>query len=264
MITLDDKYRLEDFGLIAEIGHGNPITPKIENKTIPIPGRAGLWDFGSEIKEKQISLPVACVGEDRITLQQNLNDFVAFLCDEYGKPREMKVVFDYEPDKFYTAKLVGQIEPERIIHLGRFVFDLVANDPYKYSNVTVDEIVWGSTEITYEYNFVFGHESPVYFEITGPKTVYLIVDGLAVQPTFEITGTANNLRIWNDKYEIKLGDFTNESWIINCEKYSVLRNGQETMVDMWDFYLIPGRQPLRFSGTNIDIKINVKYRYKYM
>jgi|SRR5699024_9151502 len=267
MITLDDNYRLEDFGLIAEIGHGNPITPKIENKTIPIPGRAGLWDFGSEIKEKQISLPVACVGEDRIILQQNLNDFVAFLCDEYGKPRDMKVVFDYEPDKFYTAKLAGQLEPERIIHLGRFALELVANDPYKYSRLYGDEVVWGSEEVTFQWHYLLGHDgdgASSGFKFTSAKTINVDVYGLAVQPVFEIEGTANNLKVTCGKYSFTLSNFTNAKWVIDFEKYIVYKNGQEQLLEgINDFYLMPGSNAVKVTGNNLNIDMKIKFRDKY-
>lgn len=267
MITMDDKYRLKDFGLIAEVGHENPITPKIENKTLPIPGRAGLWDFGSEIKEKEISIPVACVGHDRINLQQKLNDFVAFLCDEFGKPREIKVVFDYEKDKFYTVKLAEQLNPERIIHLGRFMLPFVANDPFKYSRLFGDEIVWGSKVVTFEWHYLLGHEgddASSGFKVTSPTTVNVNVDGIAVQPVFEINGTTNNLKIECGKYSFTLPNFSNAKWIIDFEKYTVTRNGQEQILDgINDFFLMPGNNAIKIISTFININIKIKHKDKY-
>lgn len=267
MITMDDKYRLEDFGLIAEMGHGNPITPKIEHKTLPIPGRTGLWDFGSEVKEKGISIPVACIGKDRINLQQNLNDFVAFLCDEFGKPRELKVVFDYEKDKFYKVKLAGQLDPERIIHLGRFELGLVAHDPYKYSRVTSDEVIWGSEIITFQYNYEFGHEG--FSEVTrfqSNSVFNITVGGIAVKPIIEINGKADNLVVEVNGYEIKFSNFKGTDFIIDIEKYSVLKNGKESLqgVEFREFFLLPGINEVKITGKNMDISFFIKHRDKFI
>jgi len=131
---LDDKFRVEDFGLYIEEGHDHPPTPIFERKTMHIPGKEGVWDFGTEIKEKYLNLPLATQGRDRAELQRRLNAFVAFLFDEYGKPREIKLVYDYEPDKFYMVKVSEQFSPERIRPFARFIFPLVANEGCKFAS----------------------------------------------------------------------------------------------------------------------------------
>ena len=54
MIIFDDKHIFE-FGFEVEPGHDDPITPIFEHKTLSIPGLPGLWNFGSETRERALS-----------------------------------------------------------------------------------------------------------------------------------------------------------------------------------------------------------------
>ena len=241
---MDDKYRFSDFGLYVEEGHEHPAIPNMQRKTLHIPGRSGLWDFGVEVREKSFIFPIATLyskKEDKIELQTKLNRFIEFLYDDFGQPREIKMVFDYEPDKFYLVKVSDSFIPSRVSPFSGFDLSLIAYNPYKHSNVYADEITWGSETITFEYNYLLGHESlGGSVNITGPQTFNLSFEGLAVQPVFEIEGTANNLKFECGKYNFTLPNFSNTKWTIDFEKYLVWRNGQETMIEIRDFYLMPG------------------------
>lgn len=264
MITIDGKYRLREFGLYIEEGHNHPAISNFENKTLAIPGMPGVWDFGTELREKPFILPIATTGIERAKMQQRLNALVAFLCDEYGKPRNVKLVFDYEPDKFYITKLSEQITPDMIKPFTRFELKFVAMDPYKYSNELSEDVTWGSETITFEYSYLLGHEGlGGSVKVTGPQTIELDVEGLAVQPVFEINGTANNLKISANGHSFTLPNFANTKWTIDFEKYLVYRNGEETMIEIREFYLMPGRNKIVITGNNINIDMRIKFRDKF-
>ena len=266
MITLDDDYRLEDFGFRAYLDHEHQATPDIIRKTLEIPGRAGAWNFGSEIGQRPFNIPLRVADHDQINLQQKQNKFVAFLFDAYGKPRPFKISFDYEPDKHYMVELSSYISPSNAIyHLKTFGLYLTASDPYKYSNVYADEVTWGSEIITFEYNYLLGHESTGgSVNITGPQTLNISVEGLAVQPIIEIDGTANSLTLSANGHSFSLPNFSNTKWTIDFEKYLVFRNGQETMIEIRDFYLIPGDNEISITGSSINIDLAVKFRDKFI
>lgn len=267
MILMDDKYRLEDFGLYLEEGHDHPLTPVFEQKTMHIAGRPGMWDFGSEIKEKRGNWPIATNGKDLNELQQKLNAFVAFLFDEFGKPRTFKVVYDYEPDKYYMMKVASQFSPDRIKPFNRFVLPVVAYDPYKYSRFYSNEIIWGSEEINFAFSYLIGHEGGLggneSFNVNNPQTIEVKVDGLAIQPIFEIEGTANNLKIECGKYSFTLPNFSNTKWVIDFEKYVVYKDGNETMEEIREFYLMPGSNAVKITGNNVNLDMRIKFRDKY-
>src|SRR5690625_2001270 len=112
MLTMDDTVRFEDLNFIPLVDHTNPATPKLQQNTISIPGRIGLWDYGAEFRDRTFSIPLAIVGEYREIQQLDINRLVAFFIDERGRPREVKIVFDYEPDKFYLVKLASDFSPQ--------------------------------------------------------------------------------------------------------------------------------------------------------
>ncbi len=264
MIVLDGK-RISEFGFDADPMHEDPITPIFEHKLMHIPGRPGAWDFGSEIKERPFSFNLRIHERFHDNMQQAFNELVAFLFDEFGKPREVKVVREYEPDKFITAKVMEAMIPERLTDEGELLLPFVAVDPYKYSNVFADEVYWGSQIVTFEYHYLLGREGiNGSVKITSPQTINVKVDGIAVQPVFEIDGTANNLKIESGKYSFTLPNFNNAKWVIDFERYTVTRNGQHQFIDdINEFYLMPGSNEVKITGSNINMNVKIKFRDKF-
>lgn len=263
MIILDDK-NISEFGFYVEPGHDDPITPTIEHKTMHIPGRPGAWYFGSEIKERPLAYKLKLHERFHDRMQSTYNELVAFLFDEFGRPREIKLVREYEPDKFLTVKVMHQMLPGRLVDEGNLTLPFVAYDPYKYSNVYADEVYWGSEVVTFEYHYLLGRDGVNGgVQLTSPQTINVDVDGLAVQPVFEIEGTANNMKIECGKYSFTLPNFSNTKWEIDFEKYLVYRNGEETMIEIRDFYLMPGSNAVKVTGSNINIDLRIKFRDKY-
>lgn len=266
MITIDDKYRLEDFGFKAYLNHDHEATPKIIRKTLEIPGMAGAWNFGSEIGQRDFQIPLRVADGDPINLQQKQNKLIALLFDEFGKPRPFKLTFDYEPDKYYTVELSGYIAPNNAVSFLRtFGLYLTAHDPHKYSNLYADEVSWGSEIINFSYHYLLGREGlDGLVKITSPQTLNVSVDGLAVQPVFEIEGKANNLTLSANGHSFSLPNFNNESWSVDFEKFLVIRNGNETMLEINNFYLMPGDNDVVVTGANIDIDLRIKFRDKFI
>ena len=266
MLTMDDKYKFEDFGLIPLQDHVHPMTPEYSSNTLAIPGRPGLWDFGEEIGSKEFEIPLGLIEYDRISLQSKLNKFVDFLFDERGKPREFKATFDYEPDKYYIMKCKGQLTPEWMINARRFGLPLKANDPYKKLIVDADEITWGSEVIQFNSTSInFGHAAVGLKQITRPKTVTYTVLGQMIMPTFHIIGSANGLTLTSNGKSISLPNFNNVNWVIDGNEYTVKRNGVETILDGVDFIeFFKGENDLRITGNNMNFSFSTKYRDKFL
>lgn len=263
---MNDSVRFEDFGLFVQEGHEHPEMPVFERKVVFIPGRPGVWDFGEEIRERPpLRFPLGII-EDRLILQYRLRQLKEFLYDDFGKARIIKIVYDYEPGRFYLAKCLTNINPVRFATLAEFVLEFQTVDPYKYSNVYADEVIWGSEVITFEYDYLLGHTNDFGGEpirITRPQTVNITASGLAVQPVLNIEGSANNLTLSANGHSFSLPNFSNTKWEIDFNRYVVFRNGHETMEEIWDFHLIPGNNEILITGSNIDINLSVKFRDKY-
>ena len=262
-----DGIRIEEFGLKALLEHEHPLNAEITHKTVKIPGRDGLYYFGSEIGGKVFSITFDVIEDDKIEMQRKLNAFVAFLYDSYSQPRSIKVVFDYEPDVYYMIRINSSITPSRMYGLTQFSLPFVAYDPYKYSVVLSDEITWGSEVITFESHYLLGHEcSDGLTNITSPTLLNILVDGLAIKPVIEITGSATNLALNTNGYSISVGTFNNASWVIDCIDYTVKKDGVSAFnsVGLRDFILLPDNNQVSITGTGLNLSIRIKSRDKYI
>jgi predicted phage tail component-like protein len=267
VIKLDDIYTFEDFGFKALIEHDHPLMADIENKQLKIPGKDGIYDFGTEIGVKSFLIKLDVIESDPVELQYKLNKFMAFLFDTYGKPRPIKAVFDYDPDKYYILRVNKSITPNRMIGVGQIELPFTAYDPYAYSRVYADEITWGCNVITFMSSYPLGHTgSDGLKTITALTTLNILVDGLVIKPVIEITGSATSLALSVNGYNITLPIFTASTWLIDCDKYTVLKNGANAfgLVSLREFILLHGSNQVQVSGTGINVTMRIKVRDKYM
>jgi phage-related protein len=264
LITMDDKYRFVDFGFFCEPGNEDPSTPNYESKTLAIPGRKGLWDFGNEIRERPFSYPLKIMDRFHTDMQRQLNELVAFLLDPYGMPREIKIVRDYEPDKHYMVKLNGQVVPKRTEEEIIFNVNFVAYDPVKYANAENHEINWDSRTVTFDDSYSIDTVFVDDVQITSPQTVETTVNGNAIVPDFLISGSGRNIVIEGNGKSFSLGTFSNAAFEIRGKDYKFIKNGQESFI-LGDFVtLLPGANAITIKGSNINFKLSIRVRDQYM
>lgn len=266
MPTKLGSYTFEDFGLIEEFGHVHPSTPEFTEQTVAIPGRPGLISFGVQIGAKQFNLPVKVFVRDRYERQRRKNKFVAFLFDEYWQPREFKLSFDYEPDKYYLVKVSSQFTPEMLFQMDQFDLPLVANNPTKYFLLGADEIRISS------HIPILSHVRPARhsFSITANQTLKLINDGtLALKPRISISGTATTLNIKNTRSNQSFSVsniVSNKPIIINAEVYMVTEGGVDKFSKLVGSFLdlLPGENTLEVTGQDLNLTLSFKYQFQYM
>ena len=264
MVTING-INIKEYGLICQPGHEHPLTAVIENKTLAIPGKVGLYYFGSEIREKTFTLPLVLIERNKTIKLHKLREFTSALFDEFGKPKDLELIFDYLPDVYYKVRCGNQIIPELLLNTGEFELPLTAYDPYGYSTVYADEVRWGSNDITFMSHYKLGHPgSDGVKMLTAPTTLSIHNDGLANKPVIEVSGSATNLIISANGYEINLGTFAGVSWSIDCNDYTVRKDGASTfLANLREFILLPGSNQIQISGNGIDISIHIKLRDKY-
>lgn len=266
LATRLDDYTFEDFGYKERFGETNPSTPEIEEKAISIPGRPGRISFGTEIGVRQFKIPLMLIEKSEFERQQRRNNFVAFLFDAYRQPRTFKLIFDYEPDKFYWVKVGSQLTPEMLYQMDQFELTLIANDPTKYFLLDADEIRMGS------HIPILSHVRPArhYFSISGDQTIKLINDGsLALRPRISISGTASSLTVRNTRngQSFSMGNITsNKPVIVEGERYLVTEGGVDTFSKLTGKFLdlLPGDNDIAISGSNLDLTITFKYKSQFM
>ncbi|PGB64739.1 phage tail domain-containing protein [Bacillus wiedmannii] len=267
MITLDDKYRLEDFGFICEPGYDDSITTVFDRKTYTIPGRPGVIPFGTEIKERHFSYPLMIMERFHYDMQEKFETFSSFFFDKYGNPRRIKMVRDYAPTKFYYVELAKQILPDRLAEDGKFALQLVAYDPYAYTLLKSNEnITWG-TRIPFATKITFGYK-PSQFTVNGPQTLQLNNMGnLVVRPIIEIVGTVGGLTLTLNGKSFSFGDLNNETLFIDAATYTVKKNNQNYLFkmtgDLEKLELSPGNNDVQIGGSNLNVKVTFNFRGKY-
>lgn len=132
VITMDDIYKFTDFGFVCE-SYDYPATPKIEHHAIHVPGQAGLYYLNTDILERLFKFSLARIDKNKEQLQVKIRNLISFLFDSKGQPRQIKIVFDYEPNKYYLVKCNSDIPVERVLRTGKLVILFAAYDPFAYS-----------------------------------------------------------------------------------------------------------------------------------
>src|SRR5690625_3433018 len=266
MITIDG-HKLEEFNMVALADHDNPILPEVRNEVIRIPDRHGAYHMDSTFEPLFINIPIGIrPQQDYADTVYHAERFADLFVDQFGKTKEVELIFDYTPDRFYKVRYNGSLPIQRLASMARFDLPLTAYDPFSYSVEYADEVTWGSESITFASTmYKYGHESlGSSVKVTSPTTENITVIGYAVKPIIEISGSADSLSLEVSGQTITFPSFSNSDWVIDCEKYSVFKNGQDHYEDvrLRDFWLFKGNNELKINGSNIDIDLRVKFRDK--
>lgn len=264
-VWIDDQL-LQDEGITVLISSEEPALPSMRNISVTVPGRHGAYDFGAYLEPREFTLNVVFPRQSYTDLKRQIREFNRRFIDIYGRPKTVKLRFGDEVDKFYYVRLTEGIPVERSAERGFLILRLSAFDPYAYSTVTAEEVTWGSDVITFEWNYKLGHKGSEVYRIRNNTKINYEVEGMAVSPTIEISGRADNLVLEVNGNVIKFSNFSGTDFILNFDRYVVLRDGVETMegVEFRDFSLIPGNNELSVEGRNMDISLKVSYRDKYI
>lgn len=268
MIKIDGVHLTNDLGLKVLADSTDEMLPSTQDYTVNIPGRHGDYVFKAYFQPRQFDVSIIIPPQSsRMDVQLIARQISRMFLDQRGNPKDVELIYDYEPDKHYNVRFNGSIEIDRIMRMGAFEFTLTAYDPFAYSNVYSDEITWGSEVITFEYQYLLGREGlGGAVAINAPTTLSVPVDGYAIKPVFEISGSATALTVSTNGKSFALPSFTNASWVIDCEKYTVLKNGANAFgdVELREFLLNTGGNNVAITGTNININMRIKFRDKYM
>lgn len=254
-----------EFGLIFLKDHYHPHTPEMRSKTLIIPGRPGAWDFGSEWDIRTFNLPFAIIEYNKLDMQRKIRAFVAFLLDSYGKPREVKLTFDYDLDKYYSVKLANQIGPERFFFAEQFELPLVAYDPYAKSLVTSDEITMGS-DISIMADIMWG-TGVSNRRIITPDTFKIVNNGtVTLRFSYIVEGSGTGVKLSANGKTFNLGTFSNKTYEVNGDMFTVKVNGvSDLTTTSGDFIeLFPGSNVISVSGSNLNLTISESLTYKYI
>ncbi|PGB25404.1 phage tail protein [Bacillus toyonensis] len=267
-LTIDGK-SLNQLGLALLPGFQHPAAPPIRDYTVSIPGRPGAYYFGSDIDPMEFNLPLIIKPqENRYELAAAIRKMVAVFIDPYGRPKVVKLIYDYEPDKYYKVQYSGSLSIDRYFRMGKFELPLTAYDPHAYSIIdSAGDVLWGD-------NIPFMSDIPLEmgasrYIISSPQK--LSIDNFGskvVRPIIEISGSATSLTLTINGEIFSIGTFTNSSVLIDAERYTAIKNGQNYLFqlkgNLEQLELIPGTNIVQIGGFNVNVNMSFKYRAKYI
>lgn len=270
-IKIDGVHLENDLGLRVTIdGTEDELLPEVQEYSVNVPGRHGEYSFKSWMQPRNFSVRVLIPPQDtRISAQLVARELSRMFLNEFGNPKEVELIFDHDPDKFYTVKLSSNMAIERIRKAGFAEFELKAYDPYAYTTFHNDDVVWGSSDIFFSNTtLTYGMEGAggAGINIHYPTSFNVSVGGFAVKPLITIIGSAESLTIDSNGYTIKLPSFSETVWEIDCDKYTVIKNGVNSFgdVSLRNFVLGVGLNEVKVTGSFIDVNIKITFRDKYL
>ncbi|WP_144561688.1 phage tail domain-containing protein [Bacillus mycoides] len=266
-LTIDGK-TLNELGLALLPGHEHPAAPSTRDYTVTVPGMPGAYDFGADLEARPFTLPLLVKPQpEQYLLAPKIREIMKTFFDPYGKPKTVKLIFDYEPDKYYKVRYSGSLDTTRYKTMTNLVFPLTAFDPYAYSVVdTVDDVLWGD-DIPFMSDIPLG-VGDYSHEVTAPTTLQIENTGsLVVRPIITINGSASSMTLTANGKSFSVGGFPEGAFLlIDSQHYMVTRHGQNYLSKMTgDFLeLMPGVNSIGITGTNLHFQISFEFNAKYM
>lgn len=285
MITLIDAAgtikKPNDFSLAVLTEHIHETVPEKIDQTLSIPGRDGLFYFGSDLGVRQFEIPMIVKPQkSKMDLQKRLRELASFLIDGSGKPKLLELYFDYEPDKYYLVRLNGRVAPERILTIGNFTMQLVAHDPYAYAPQTYKptNVV---TDMEYGYeppdNVAYFGDAPVYHypnveEFEWTEAIHHVglynYSSISTPLSMEIEGKVHNPRITNQTTGevLNLPYINYQKMVIDAEELDVSINGEYnyTQVSGKYLHLTSGKNDLVFEGISPNANVRFIWKHKFI
>ncbi|NNV07121.1 phage tail family protein [Geobacillus sp. MMMUD3] len=263
-ITIDGV-EIEEYGFTALLEHDHPF-PSTRDKTITIPGRHGEYDLGAELGPRPFSIRLRVRNELNMNeLQWRIRQFTKALLDSCGRPKTVKLVFNYEPDKFYYVRYSGSMPIQRLVRFAEFSLPLVAFDPAAKFIIPSDEIIMDSdvpilSDITLDAVYTF--------QVSTPQIIQVINDGnIAVRPTILISGTTSRLSVQNmDTDQSFYIDNINQPVEVNGENYTVKIGGVSSLSALQgDFIeLLPGYNNIVVDPSGSTVQLTFRFYHQYI
>ena len=173
MITLGGKTNTELGFEIRSEGTLIAALPATRDYRCDIAGRHGSYDFGADLQPKLFLFN--CWLSETLDLE-DIDDAIttlnAHLLDNWGKPKTLELIFDYQTDRHYNVRYSGAqaIDTGRGMARRKFTLPLIAFEPFAFSD-----------EVEVEYDITDSPVSPWYTVVSGlnvPITIILDNEGL--------------------------------------------------------------------------------------
>lgn len=216
------------------------ILPPLAFRSLAVPGRAGVYDFGVSAGAREIVIDVTVKGNSQADLRSKVRSIASWLYQDNLKT----LVFSDEPDKTYYARIAGSTDLEQIVWTGQGTITFICPDPYAEGASFSQTFSSGAT-------------------ITNNGTA-------KVFPVFTInfSGSASYFKVMKGTQQVYVTKsfVVGDSLVIDHTKALVTSNSLRIMdtVDLSStfFHLAPGGTVLTFAPTsNVSVRVDFKEKW---
>lgn len=265
-----DDIDMRQFGFKPTYNHSNPAIAPTKDITMAIAGKNGAYHYGSYLEAIPFNFECKVPSANLMDQQNKIRKLKGILLDGEGKPKQVRLRFGYEPDKYYNVVYSGTLDIDRNNpYLAAFTVPMVAYDTNAYSVSSNKDVKWGSEDVFFSNStYVFGHSGDGEMVFTSPGSTTIFVAGDTVKPIIKVRGTANNFSINFNGYVIGIKNFINSTIVIDLQEFVVLKNNvlaldQIIGNDWLSAKLDSGVNTISISGTNMNIELNVEFNDRF-
>ncbi|MGM0220063.1 distal tail protein Dit [Enterococcus sp. AZ126] len=251
--------------------------------------RDGKRHVYARIPDRELTIQYALIASTDEDFRDLFNRLNVALFSE----KDVEIWFNDEPEMLWKGSKaqVSNVQEGTNKVIGSFVIKL--SDPYKYTKSDATSVMWGSTTITFQSNYLMGNtgsgavDLPIIIEggaywgssmitfqnrsyLMGdngdeikPIEIYPTVEGLKVKPTITIKGTGRDVWIKTRNDMVDLGDFDNAVIVIDTETFNITKDGKPMIRPMNDFYIYP-KEPLYIQAKDSDFSLTIEYPNRYL
>lgn len=225
-------------------------------------GRDGSYKFEGGYADKSITLNCILLENDLILKRQKAREVAQWLSGEG------ELIFDYEPDKFYKAKVVNQIDNSIQYSADEFTVTFnvypIAHSTYINEQVTLDDdVILYSDLLLSQLQNHFEVFDNFYGTITNIGTYRAL-------PLIEIDGTAATIVIRIGDKQFSISNITQKTYV-DCDKMIcyILDGHGKKINKLKDFSgrfveLESGENNLSIEGSNLNVDVFFNFRNAYL
>ena len=264
------------FNIIAK-SVNRPLLPALNKREIAIPGKQGTYDFSENTYANRIiSVLIQYVGSSFNDLRLRARDIAAWLSQTSYK----ELIFDDEPDKYYLAKIYGDVGLENFFRLGKATINFECQ-PFALYQVSSGEDIVLDSNIPLDSDVLLNPGDDFIFNIPAEESsdiVTVVYNGNAelglgaeegAQFDIIVTGTFSVFSISMNGKTLTYTENCVAQTITIDNVNATVKNGVTNKLSnatgaVGDFLkLIPGNNTVTISktGGNVDFKFDFRPQY---
>ena len=254
-----------------------PLMPPIIPKLVSINGSSGSYDFGdNDYGNVSIEVKIAYIPTSFIERKQRARQIASWL----NSTTWQKLIFGDETDKYYLARVQGQVDLDALIAVGEANISFICQPfAYRVVDTYIDDVTWDEadfpwiTEVTWAmdegFKFTVITPSNVEFENVGTKEInFRSPQGskfdIRINGSFTTLSLTLNGKILNYNQAVASGLVTIDN--VNMEvDFNGINKLNVISGDLAIFLTtIPGSNVLNVSGTNLNVEVTIDFAPMYL